>query len=141
AEAQYALEHSGATTLIAHQTLAGELAGLPLATMGVTRCYLAAGEAKPPFVPFDALLAGPRDAVPAATFDEQQLAALLYTSGSTARPKGVTSPHSPLWHDCIIQTPSFQFTAADVHLISTAACHAAAFTGQLLPNVYAGGTS
>ena len=28
-----------------------------------------------------------------------------------------------------------------MHLVSTAACHAAAFTGQLLPNVYMGGTS
>jgi acyl-CoA synthetase (AMP-forming)/AMP-acid ligase II len=139
-EARYALEHSGATTLIVHQALAGEVAGLPLAAMGVRRCYLAAGEAKGPFLPFDALLAG-APAVPAATFDEQQPAAIFYTSGSTARPKGVTYSHSSLWHNCTTQVSSYQFTAADVHLVSTAACHAAAFAGQLLPNVYAGGTS
>src|SRR6516165_3389972 len=40
AEARYALEHSGATSLIVHQSLAAEVAGLPLSTMGVSRRYL-----------------------------------------------------------------------------------------------------
>jgi acyl-CoA synthetase (AMP-forming)/AMP-acid ligase II len=139
AEARYALEHSGATSLIVHQSLAGELAGLPLASMGVSRCYLAGGEATPPVRAFDSLLAA-EGAAPAPTFDEHQTAGILYTSGSTARPKGVTYSHSTLWHNCLIQTETFQFTPADVHLVSTAACHAAAFTGQVLPNVYVGGT-
>ena len=77
----------------------------------------------------------------APTFDEHQPAAILYTSGSTAKPKGVTYSHASLWQNCLIQSETFQFTPADVHLVSTAACHAAAFTGQLLPNVYVGGTS
>src|SRR5438105_3172154 len=79
--------------------------------------------------------------LPAPTFDEQQSAAILYTSGSTARPKGVTYSHLSLWHNCLIQSETFQFTPADVHLVSTAACHAAAFTGQLLPNIYVGSTA
>jgi acyl-CoA synthetase (AMP-forming)/AMP-acid ligase II len=140
AEARYALEHSGATSLIVHQSLAGEVTGLPLAGMGVSRRYLAGGEATPPFLAFDSLLTAEGDA-PAPAFDEHQVAAILYTSGSTARPKGVTYSHSTLWDDCLIQSETFQFTPADVHLVSTAACHAAAFTGQLLPNVYVGGTS
>jgi acyl-CoA synthetase (AMP-forming)/AMP-acid ligase II len=138
-EARYALEHSGATTLIVHHALADEVTGLPLAPMGVSRCYLAAGEAEPPFLPFAALLAGPCDPPPAAEGDARQPAAILYTSGSTARPKGVVYSHAGLRHDCDIQAATFQFTDADVQLISTAACHAAALTGQLLPNVYVGG--
>src|SRR5262245_9003971 len=64
AEARYALEHAGATALIAHPALAGQVAGLPLAAMGVARRYLVAGPAADPFTPFDALLAGSAGGVP-----------------------------------------------------------------------------
>jgi len=140
AEARYALEHSGATSLIVHASLAGEVTGLPLADLGIRHAYIASGEATPRFRTFDALVSAAGGG-PAPAFDERQVAAILYTSGSTARPKGVTYTHATLWHNCVIQSETFQFTPDDVHLVSTAACHAAAFTGQLLPNVYVGGTS
>jgi long-chain acyl-CoA synthetase len=139
-EARYALEHSGAASLIVHHTLAAAVTDLPLSSMGISRCYLVGGEAAAPFRPFESLLAT-AGRVPARRFDEDSLAAILYTSGSTARPKGVTYSHSSLWHNCLIQSETFQFAPEDGHLISTAACHAAAFTGQLLPNVYMGGTA
>jgi long-chain acyl-CoA synthetase len=141
AEARYALEHSGATTLIVHHRLQQEVAGLPLAGMGIARRYLAGGDGDSDFTPFEALIAAAREDCPANDFTEQQTAAILYTSGSTARPKGVTYSHATLWHNCVIQAATFAFSAADVMLISTAACHAAAFTGQLLPSVFVGGTS
>ncbi len=141
-EARYALEHSGSTTLLVHQSLAPEAAALPLEQMGVTRRYLAGDGAGPPgFTPFAELLKGPAGAVPAPGFGADQRAAILYTSGTTAKPKGVTYTHATLWANCQIQVESFAFTADDVHLVSTSACHAAAFTGQLLPNLLAGGTA
>lgn len=138
-EARYALEHSASTTLITHPMLAAEVAGLPFQEMGITRCYQTI-RAAPPFQPFDSLLAGDAP-VPETTFDERQPTAILYTSGSTARPKGVTYTHASLVACCQSMVATFDFTADDVHLMSTAACHAAAFTGQFLPNLLAGGTA
>jgi len=113
---------------------------LPLVEMGVARRYLTGQEARPDFVAFDELLAGPPSGVPQPTFTEDQPAAILYTSGTTARPKGVTYTHGTLGHNCTIQVASFAFTPADIYLISSAACHADAFTGQLLPGLHSGGT-
>lgn len=142
AEAHYALEHSGATTLLAHQALVAEVEPLPLAAMGVQRRYLVGGAAiRPGFILFADLLAGPSTGIPVPAFDERQPAAVLYTSGTTAKPKGVVYSHGTLWHQCLMQTETFAMIPEDIHLVSTAACHAAAFTGQLLPNVNAGGTT
>jgi long-chain acyl-CoA synthetase len=140
-EAHYAIAHSGATTLIVHYKLLGEVTGLPLATLGVQRNYVVAAEARLPWLSFDRLAAGPLGAVPEATFDDRQPASIFYTSGTTARPKGVVYTHFTLTANCEIQVRTFAFTADDVHLVTTAACHAAAYTGQLLPNIWAGGTT
>jgi acyl-CoA synthetase (AMP-forming)/AMP-acid ligase II len=138
-EARYGLEHSGAGTLIVHESLVGEVAGLPLADMRVSRRYLAGGTTRPGFAPFGEMLA--RQGKPTQpAFGDDQPAAILYTSGSTAKPKGVTYTHGTLWQNCLIQSETFAFTADDVHLVSTAACHAAAFTAQLLPGFYTGAT-
>lgn len=139
-EAQYALQHSGATTLIVHAALVSEVVNLPLEQLGVVRRYLAGGPPPPDFAPFETLLAGSPGALSQATFDKNQPAAILYTSGTTAKPKGVTYTHATLWQNCVIQAAGFEFTSADVHFVSTAACHAAAFTGQLLPSISSGGT-
>src|SRR5215212_10300393 len=57
AEVRFAIEHSGASTLIVHPSLASEVDPTALATLGVSRLYLAAGEGdRPPFVPLDVLL-------------------------------------------------------------------------------------
>lgn len=140
-EAHYAIQHSGSTTLLVHQTLIHEAAPLPLNALGVTRCFLA-GEGPCPtgFRPFADLLRGPARVTP-SPFDEQQPAAILYTSGTTARPKGVTYTHGTLGHNCVIMVETFAFQADDVHLVSTSAGHAAAFTGQVLPALYTGATS
>jgi long-chain acyl-CoA synthetase len=139
-EAEYALEHSGAKTLIAHEKMMPEVARLPLEKLGIGNCYQIRGTAGAPFKPFADLLTHKSSAFTPIEVDENAPAAILYTSGSTARPKGVTLTYGSLFQNCQIQVRSFEFTDADVHLVATAACHCAALGGQLLPSFWSGGT-
>ncbi len=147
AEVEYALRHCGASTLLVHRDLLSEVASLPLeAIEDIKRVYVV-DEPTPsntaPQVPlgmnsFNELLLDDANPFVPAEFEPSQAAAILYTSGTTAKPKGVTYTYATLLANCEIQAETFAFTPDDVHLVSTAACHAAAFTGQLLPSLFVG---
>ncbi|HEY2881332.1 MAG TPA: class I adenylate-forming enzyme family protein [Pirellulales bacterium] len=140
-EAQYALEHSQAKAIVAHEKLIAELAPLPLVKMGVLHCFQIGGEPKNPFVPFsDLLKSSAAAAVPIAEAADADPAAILYTSGSTANPKGVTHTYGGLGACGELQSATFDFISDDVHLIVTSACHIASFSGQLIPSLWSGGT-
>ncbi len=139
-EAEYALGHAGAKLLIVHKSLFAEAAPLDWQRLGLRRGYVVDDPAPPPpWRPFRELLAAGGGALPDPDFDPRQPVAILYTSGSTAKPKGVVYSQGGLAANCDIQIETFAFTPDDVHLVSTAACHAAAFTGQLLPGLASGG--
>lgn len=151
-EVEYALEHSGSTTFVVQADMLADTVGIAFERLGIARLYLVASDAAtagPTTVPADAsrfeafetLLASDAAALPAAEFDARQLSTIMYTSGTTAKPKGVVQSHETLWHCMRIQTATMQFTADDVHLISTSACHCAATYGLIFPNILAGGTS
>ncbi len=142
-EAEYALAHSGSTTLVVHADKLADAQGLPFARLGIDRLFLIGEQPKPNsgLQPFATLLDGDPAALPAAAFADWQLATIMYTSGTTAKAKGVVHSHETLWNCVQIQTRGMDYTADDVQLISTSACHCAATYGQIFPNIFAGGTA
>jgi len=66
-------------------------------------------------------------------------ALILFTSGSTAAPKGVTHSFETLAATIAKQAAVQQMGPGDVNLISLAMCHVAGLLGQLLPTLLAGG--
>ena len=83
AEVQYVLDDCGAAALVASQSLAGVVAGLDLSRIPVR--ISGAGEL-PGFERYDQVLAGTR---PGPLDDEREGREMLYSSGTTGRPKGV----------------------------------------------------
>ncbi|HEY2841303.1 MAG TPA: long-chain fatty acid--CoA ligase, partial [Pirellulales bacterium] len=150
-EARFAIEHSGATTLLMHQDKLPEIEKLSLSELGIARGYLIADETGArkaassrcgaELRSFAEFFETPSEQLPAPAFGPRQLATIMYTSGTTSRPKGVVQSQESLWHCVRIQTATMQFSSDDVHLITTSASHCAASFGQLFPNIYAGGVA
>ena len=65
--------------------------------------------------------------------------AILYTSGTTGRPKGAMIPHRQVLWNCINTTVSWELTPADVSPVFTPLFHAGGLFAFLTPLFYAGG--
>ena len=121
------MERSGAELLIVHRDLAAEAAG------AAVRRWTAGDEDGQ----WRAAAGARSRRLPAVDRDSPAL--ILFTSGSTDRPKGVTHTHASMNHTVATQIEVQELGPGDVNLITLATCHIAGLFGQLLPTLRAGG--
>jgi fatty-acyl-CoA synthase len=88
----YIVNHSGAKVLCVHADQIDTVDGVRDRMPGVER-FVALEGARPGWEDYEALLADASPDFPRAEIDENQLLTINYTSGTTARPKGVMITH------------------------------------------------
>ncbi len=67
-------------------------------------------------------------------------AVILYTSGSTDRPKGVTHTNSSLFNSAINKSAAMEIEESDMVIIGTYLCHVSGLIGTAIPALYRGAT-
>src|SRR5215213_2593402 len=105
AEFAYIVEHSGASVLLADPEIEEQLAGID-----VKHRFLLGEEYESGLLRFDA---EPR---PWAEPDEDATATINYTSGTTARPKGVQMTHRNVWVNAVTFGMHMQVSDRDVYM-------------------------
>ncbi len=113
AEIAYIVEHSGATTLLVDPEHAK-----PLGTVNVKNRLVLGKESDAALVHAD------REPAPWANPDEDATATINYTSGTTARPKGVQITHRNIWVNAVTFGLHTGVTDRDVYLHTLPMFHA-----------------
>ena len=138
-EVEYVLENSRATGILADQQLADVAAAAAQANgLGFT---LVTGTAAPPAEAesYEAALAAASPEPPDALIDDEDLAFLMYTSGTTGRPKGAMLSHQNLVANTTNWIHEMGASADDVWLSGLPLFHIGGLNG-VLPFLFLGST-
>lgn len=135
------LAHSGATALVHDAALSHLVPDAPDVPALRHRAVIGRTQGSGPptaAVAFDALaLAAPVAPAPVA---EEDVAAILYTSGTTGRPKGAMITHLGLVHAAMIYEACMGLSAADRSVVSVPLSHVTGLTAAVMAMLRAAGT-
>src|SRR5438270_2522988 len=125
----YITTHSGATVLCVHPDYIAAIDGVRDQLTGV-RHFVVLGDAggRDGWLEHDAEVARAKPSFKRPEIDESDLLALNYTSGTTAKPKGVMITHRNAWMNVMDTLVHFHITVDDVYLWTLPMFHANGWT-------------
>ena len=136
-EVDYILDNAGAVGIIADADL-GERAAAAASRLEGVRFHLGVGELPQGAEDYEAVLASASTDVPDTIVDDEDLAFLMYTSGTTGRPKGAMLTHQNLWQHTLNWIHELRATPDDAFLTGLPLFHIGG-VDAVLPFVYLGG--
>jgi long-chain acyl-CoA synthetase len=129
AELEYSLNDSGAVAIVCDEQLA-ELMPEPAAVPQLRHRFRTGSSAASPFESFAALMqAAPLAAAHSA--GEEELAVLLYTSGTTGKPKGAMLTHLNIAHSVLHFAQAMALTENDRSAVAVPLSHVTGLVAQL----------
>jgi len=126
AEIGYIAGHCGARAVIAQHDLADRFAPIRADIPVPEDSYIGFGSGDAPkgWRAYERLIADAPSTDPAVVFDGSEPSALLYTSGTTGRPKGAVRSHAANTLLALATALEFRFGHDDVALLVMPLCHA-----------------
>ncbi|QEC46930.1 long-chain fatty acid--CoA ligase [Baekduia soli] len=137
AELQYVVEHSGAKLIVSEEEL---LAQTSLLDPALPRLQAGPGAADP-WRSLDDLVAAAEPVPAAEPVDLDDVARIMYTSGTTSRPKGVMLTHGNVAAKCAGHCVEMGLTQDDRGLICGPLYHVGALDLTLTNMLYLGGST
>jgi len=130
-EITFIVNQCGARAIAFDAALADRLPAPAEAPVAAVR--LAVGGAAPDALDFDALMDSHSPVAPRADAHEEETAVILYTSGTTGRPKGAMLTHFNLIHSCLHYRACMRLSETDRSLLAVPASHVTGLAAILLP--------
>jgi len=137
AEVDYILENADAVGIIADAEL-GDRAAAAARSLDGVRFHLGIGEPPEGAEDYEGALASASSDAPDTLVDDDDLAFLMYTSGTTGRPKGAMLSHQNLWQHTLNWIHELHTTRDDAFLTGLPLFHIGG-VNAVLPFLYLGG--
>jgi fatty-acyl-CoA synthase len=126
-EFAFILEHSGARVVCAHPEYVEAIDSIRARAPNLEHCVALEGS-RPGWLEYEKLLAGASAGFARAEPRETDVISINYTSGTTARPKGVMITHRNAWLNVIGTLVHLHLTPADRYLWTVPMFHANGWT-------------